>query len=36
MITAYFIYRRVRANWRLFWALREKGGPLTVEEYMKL
>jgi hypothetical protein len=32
----WFIYRRVLANWRLFRALREKGRPLTLEEFKEL
>lgn len=36
MFAVYLIYRRIQANWRLFQAIRAKGGPLTVHDFMKV
>ena len=33
---AWFVYKRVQSNWRMFQAIQEKGRPLTREEYMDL
>ena len=36
IFTAWFTYKRLRSNWLMFQVTREKGRPLTFDEYANL